>query len=245
MSRLDTVQWGTDQLRVGPWRGDHRIAYVAPAPGHPPATAALGQCLRMLSERNYVSVLTSALSPAEQHPFLALGFSVHEHLHLLRRHLDGAIADPGAGSGPAVANRRGRRGDRADVLAVDHRAFNPFWRFDQVGLNDARGATPVSRFRVVAADGVVVGYAVTGRAGPISYLQRLAVDPDHQRQGIARALVLDALRWAQRRGATTMLVNTQEQNSPALTLYRQLGFVLELDGLDVLERDLDQAGPPG
>ena len=252
MSRLDTVQWGTDQLRVGPWRGDHRIAYVAPAPGHPPATAALELCLRVLAERNYGSVLTSALSPPEQHPFLALGFSVHEHLHLLRRHLDGTVADLGGGSDPhadsapvsAVATRRGRRGDRAGVLAVDHRAFNPFWRFDQVGLDDARGATPVSRFRVVVVDNDLVGYAVTGRAGPISYLQRLAVDPDHQRRGIARALVFDALGWAQRRGATTMLVNTQEQNGAALALYRRLGFVLELEGLDVLERDLDRAGPP-
>jgi ribosomal protein S18 acetylase RimI-like enzyme len=241
MTRLDTVQWGTDQLRVSPWRGDHRIAYVVPAPGHPVTTTALEHCLRVLSERDHVSVLTAALGPAEQQPFLALGFSVHEHLHLLRRSLDLVIPDPVR----RTATRRGRRSDRADVLAVDHRAFKPFWRFDQAGLDDARRATPTSHFRVVVSDGAVVGYAVTGRAGPISYLQRLAVDPDHQRQGIAAGLVIDALRWAHRRGATTMLVNTQEQNDPALTLYRKLGFALELEGLDVLERDLDMPEPTG
>jgi ribosomal protein S18 acetylase RimI-like enzyme len=236
MSRLDTVQWGSDRLRVGPWRGDARIAYLAPAPGQPPTTDTLEQGLRSLADRGYRSVLTSALSPVEQQPFLDLAFAVHEHLHLLRHDL--ATQPPGAVRFAAATTRRGRRGDRTAVLRVDHLAFNPFWRFDQSGLDDARRATPVSRFRVVTVDRVVVGYAVTGRAGPISYLQRLAVDPDHQRRGIARTLVADARHWARRRGAQSMLVNTQEQNEGALALYRAMGFVLEPQGLDVLEREL-------
>ncbi len=239
MSRLDTVQWGSDRLRVGPWRGDHRIAYVAPAPGQPPTIEALERCLTGLIQQGYRSVLTSALSPIEQSPFLASAFTVHEHLHLLRHDLAG---EPALGAGhegnAGFGSRRGRRGDRTAVLHVDHLAFDPFWRFDQTGLDDARRATPVSRFQVVVIDRAVVGYAVTGRAGPISYLQRLAVDPDHQRRGIARGLVADALRWARRRGAESMLVNTQQANDGALALYRALGFVLEDQGLDVLEREL-------
>ena len=250
MSRLDTVQWGADRLRVSPWRGDHDIAYVAPAPGEPPRPEALAQCLHTLQQAGYSSVLTSALNPLEQQPFLAQAFSVHEHLHLLRHDLEGDLADPGGpapafAQGPAPATsrptmRRGRRRDRAAVLRVDHLAFDPFWRFDQSGLEDARRATPTSRFRVTVVGHAVVGYAVTGRAGPVSYLQRLAVDPEHQRHGIARSLVLDALRWARRRGAMSMLVNTQEQNDGALALYRSLGFVLEAQGLDVLERRLER-----
>ena len=239
MSRLDTVQWGSDRLRVGPWRGDHRIAYVAPAPGQPPTIDALEHCLTGLIQQGYRSVLTSALSPIEQPPFLDLAFTVHEHLHLLRHDL---VMEPPLGAGDegnvGIGSRRGRRGDRTAVLHVDHLAFDPFWRFDQTGLADARRATPVSQFRVVVIDRAVVGYAVTGRAGPISYLQRLAVDPGHQRQGIARELVADALRWARRRGARSMLVNTQQANDGALALYRALGFVLEDQGLDVLEREL-------
>lgn len=242
MSRLDTVQWGADRLRVSPWRGDHDIAYVAPAPGEPPRPEALAQCLRDLQQAGYSSVLTSALNPLEQQPFLAQAFSVHEHLHLLRHDLDGDLTDhrgpARTASGPTM--RRGRRRDRTAVLRVDHLAFDPFWRFDQSGLEDARRATPSSRFRVTVVGHAVVGYAVTGRAGPISYLQRLAVDPGHQRQGIAHSLVLDALRWARRRGAMSMLVNTQEQNHGALALYRSLGFVLEAQGLDVLERRLER-----
>jgi ribosomal protein S18 acetylase RimI-like enzyme len=79
----------------------------------------------------------------------------------------------------------------------------------------------------------------------VSYLQRLAVHPDRQHAGIGTSLTLDALRWAQRRGATSMLVNTQEQNGAALRLYEHLGFVLEHDGLDVLERPLVDQGSRG
>ena len=246
MTRLDTAQWGADRLRVGPWRGDHRIAYLAPTPGHPPDPATIRDCVGGLRRDGYVSVLTSALSPSEQRPFLACGFAVHEHLHLLRHPLDPAAPiQPIQPVGPVepATTRRGRRRDREAVLAVDHLAFSPFWRFDRAGLDDARDATPVSRFRVATQSGAVVGYAVTGRAGPISYLQRLAVHPDVQRRGIATMLVNDALRWATRRGARTMLVNTQEQNRPAVALYERLGFLLEAEGLDVLEHDLPDDDP--
>jgi ribosomal protein S18 acetylase RimI-like enzyme len=249
MSRLDTVQWGADRLRVGPWRGDRSVAYLAPAPSQPPTTDGLERCLRLLPQQGYRSALTSALNPAEQQPFLAKGFTVHEHLHLLRHHLDGDLSEPPAEHNARPVVRRGRRRDREAVLAVDHRSFDAFWRFDASGLDDARRATPSARFRVVEAaagsaagrDRQVVGYAVTGRAGPVSYLQRLAVDPAHQRRGLASALVRDGLRWARRRGALSMLVNTQEHNAGALALYEALGFVLEPQGLDVLERPL---GPP-
>src|SRR4029078_6559528 len=90
MTRLDTAQWGADPLRVGPWRGDPRIAYIAPTPGRSPDVATIRRCVSDLRAQGYVSVLTSALSPAEQRPFLTSGFVVHEHLPLLRPPLDPA-----------------------------------------------------------------------------------------------------------------------------------------------------------
>jgi ribosomal protein S18 acetylase RimI-like enzyme len=236
MSRIDTVQWGADRLRVRPWRGDPQIAHVSPAPGHPPSARAVDDCVRALTAQGFASVLTAALSPVEQRVFLEHEFVVHEHLHLLRRSLASPVA------APSRPTRRARRRDRPAVLEVDRLAFNPFWRFDAAGLDDARAATPSSRFRVVD-EGEIDGYAITGRAGLLSYLQRLAVRPDRQRMGIGSTLVLDALSWAHRRGATSMLVNTQEQNGSAVALYERLGFVLEPTGLDVLELPLGGHGP--
>lgn len=239
MGRLDVVQWGSDRLRVGPWRGDPAIAQVVPPPGTVPRTDVIERCLHDLRDRGFRSVLTSALTYAEQQPFLDTGFAVHERLHLLRHDLAPAPAAP-AGLPRPLRIRRGGRRDRAGALRVDAAAFSPFWRFDGRGLADARAATPSSRFRVVDdGRGEVVGYAVTGRAGSIGYLQRLAVLPDRQRRGIGRALVADALVWARRRGAASVLVNTQESNDAAVQLYERLGFRREAYGLAVLERDLD------
>ena len=162
--------------------------------------------------RGYRSALTSALTYGEQQPFLDAGFEVHERLHLLRHDLRDL---PARRADPARAVRRGRRRDRAGALRVDGAAFSPFWRFDERGLDDARVRhAQRSRFRW-SSDGGVVGYAITGRAGSIGYLQRLAVLPDQQREGIGHALVIDGLLWARRRGSTSVLVNTQETNEAA------------------------------
>ena len=94
MSRIDTVQWGGDRLRVRPWRGDPAVAYIAVGPGHRPLDRTLDDCLRSLETDGFSHVLTAALSPTEQQVFLARGFTVHEHLHLLRHPLSAPIDAP-------------------------------------------------------------------------------------------------------------------------------------------------------
>ena len=83
-----------------------------------------------------------------------------------------------------------------------------------------------------------MAYAIAGRSGRRGFLQRIAVDPLAQRRGIGAALVVDGLRWLRRWGADRALVNTQEQNEPALLLYERLGFRRQPGGLAVLGIDL-------
>jgi GNAT superfamily N-acetyltransferase len=184
-------------------------------------------------------LVTGALTPAEQEPFLLAGFTVHDRLHLLRHDL--VDIPPSPTIEPAL--RRARRADHDPALAVDARAFDAFWRLDRAGLDDAVNATGTARFRVAVdtAHPKVVGYAVTGRSGDRGYLQRLAVDPDRRGQGIGGALVIDALRWLRRRRAASVVVNTQVGNEDALRLYRRLGFVPEPWGLAVLTYKVDRA----
>ncbi|MBI2705923.1 MAG: GNAT family N-acetyltransferase [Actinobacteria bacterium] len=232
MGKSNVIDWGADRLRVSPWRGDSSIAYLAPFPGRSPQPQTLDRCLDELRERGFRSVLTAALGRDEQGAFFAAGFQVHEELHLLRHDLR-TIPYP-----PPVSLRRGRRRDERTVLKVDELAFDSFWRFDAPGLADARAATPTSRFRVAEHGGRVVGYAVTGRAAAVGYLQRLAVHPTLQGRGIGAALVIDTLRWSQRRNVAAVMVNTQAGNHRALALYERLGFRRESHGLAVLERVL-------
>ncbi len=85
---------------------------------------------------------------------------------------------------------------------------------------------------------VPLAYAVSGRAGAIGYLQRLAVDPGLAGRGVGRALVADSLHWLRRRHARRAFVNTQVGNDSALGLYRSCGFRLLPIGLLILDRAL-------
>lgn len=220
---------GRSRLRVVPWQGDRFTALVGPRrDGRVPHSVDVARCIDHFRERGVAQAVTPALTPLDSQPFLEAGFSLHERLHLLSR----PISNPTPRGGRPIST--GRPWHRRAVLTIDQRAFEPFWQFDRATLSEARRATPVSRFRISREDGRVAGYAVTGRAGPRGYLQRLAVDPDVSGSGHGTDLVNDAIHWLQRRGATSALVNTQEKNKRALALYERLGFVRHDQGLLVL-----------
>ncbi len=228
-SPIEVVSFGSDRFRIGTWRGDPSIGYLAPVSVL--TASGIERAVQHLHHKGFSEIITSALSPAEQHRMINAGFVIHERLHLLRHDLHLV--------GPArhLTSRRARRRDRATVLRIDSRSFEPFWRLDDAGLTEAIGATPVSRFRVALlpeSRSTIVGYTVAGRARDVTYLQRLAVDPTHQGAGYGAALIDDTLRWARRRRSAAVLVNTQESNETAFALYQHLGFVPQRDGLAVL-----------
>ncbi|HET9443797.1 MAG TPA: N-acetyltransferase [Acidimicrobiales bacterium] len=233
------MERGRERLRAGSWRGDPTTAFLAPVPGGPaPSFDFVQWCLARLAEQRYRRVVTCALSQSEQAPFRLAGFTVSEHLHLLSHDLRRLPTATGR-----LPLRRATGRDQAAVLAVDRLAFDSFWRLDPTALEEALSATPHTRFRVATAgdgDGAaVVAYAITGRANRRGFLQRLAVDPAHQRLGIGFALVVDALRWLRRWRVDQAMVNTQLANGGALALYERAGFKREPTGLSVLHRRLD------
>jgi GNAT superfamily N-acetyltransferase len=223
------VQVGGDRFRVAPWQGHRDVALLGPGRGTSTlSTRAIRSCVADLARAGVGRVFTPALTPVEVTPFLDAGFRVHERLHLLSRDLTDVPSEA------PPPTRAGRPWHRRAVLAVDHAAFAPFWWFDDETLREARGATPTSRYRVIGPRRRIEGYAVTGRAGVRGYLQRLAVHPEAQGRGLGRGLVLDAFQWLARRGATLVMVNTQEANQRALELYEGMGFARHPDGLVVL-----------
>jgi ribosomal protein S18 acetylase RimI-like enzyme len=245
---LGLIEWGRERARAVPWRSDARTALLVCLPdARSPSPGFIRRCLDRLAGQGYTTVITGALAPHEQQPFLAAGFGEHERLHLLGHDLTELADRPHR---PAL--RRGRRADRDPALAVDAVAFDPFWRLDCAGLQDAINATPATRFRVAsrarpapeatsrARNARLCAYAISGRSERHGYLQRLAVDPAHQRSGLGRALALDALHWMRRHGVDRAVVNTQLDNHAALELYHGLGFRLEPVGLAVLRHELHQ-----
>lgn len=230
MSKLALLTFGTEQYRIGSWRGQRTTGYVAPlSPPEQLTRAGLEQVLRRLVRRGYRDVLTAALTEHEQSFFRGAGFAVHERLHLLQHDLHDVARE----IAPRPTLRPVRRWQHRTLLEVDAHAFDPFWKLDRANLLEAIQATPFTRV-TGAFDPQLIGYAITGFAGEHGYLQRLAVEPSHQGRGHATALVNDALEWLVHRGASGASVNTQEHNERALALYLHMGFTHVNPGLAVL-----------
>jgi [ribosomal protein S18]-alanine N-acetyltransferase len=87
------------------------------------------------------------------------------------------------------------------------------------------------RTAVVACDPEVVGYAVTALAGDTTDLQRVAVQPDHRRNGLAHALLATVLPEQGR-----VLLEVSDRNDGALAFYATEGFT-EIDRRPAYYRD--------
>jgi GNAT superfamily N-acetyltransferase len=233
---LDILRSGREQARTGRWRGDHRVALLAPVPSAPlPSPDFIRYCLQELASRGFSQVVTGALNVSEQVGFLDAGFAVAERLHLLTRDLTTGL--PPIPAGPRLYRAGARHLE--PVTAVDRAAFAPFWQLDRQGLIDASRATPDTRWTVSGSGsrwvvGSVDGYAICGRAASRGFVQRLAVEPSCQGRGIGTRLLLDGLHWMRGHGVVVAAVNTQFGNETALRLYQRIGFVEEPTGLSVL-----------
>ena len=187
------------------------------------------------------TIRTGALFPAAAARFADAGFVTIDTLALLRVELAGThhVAPPG------TARLRSRH--HHDAALVDRAAFGDNWGNDAARprRHPARHADPPStgplRAPCPGESGKrrrLVGFAISGAAGGQGYLQRLAVLPEHQREGHGRALAVDALAWMRRRRLSHGVVNTAVTNEPALALYESLGFRRLPEQLLVMQLDV-------
>ena len=206
-----------------------------------PTDDDLARWIDDLAGRGYRRVRTGALGTTASLRVEAAGFTLVQQLMLLQ-HDDPrrtARARPRADRRPQVATHRLNPHHHDVASVVDVAAFGEQWGLDAAAVADVRRATPRHRARLArAGDAHLAAYAITGRDANQGFLQRLAVDPDHQRRGLGRALVLDSLKWLGRWRVGRVLVNTPTDNEAALCLYEQVGFRRLPERLGVYERIL-------
>ncbi len=220
------------------WPNDHTIGHLVITDHiRPPSTDDWQGAIDEATRLGYRSVRTGALFPRVLEVAAAFGFEAADTLALLRHPLGPRHMPIAAPSTKAM-----RRWHMADAARVDVAAFPPSWGNDARSLSEIRHATPTYRARWIPVDGALVAFAITGSAGHIGYLQRLAVDPRHQREGLARGLIEDSLVWMRRRRLTAAMVNTGIDNHAALSLYAGLGFTRMPEDLTIAELELTE-GP--
>ena len=112
--------------------------------------------------------------------------------------------------------------DVPDLLVLETDLFGPD-AWSEASLRDELDG-PGRRAVVLVAGAEVLGYAVTMRAGDVVDLQRIAVRPDRQRQGLAALLLADVLAAARAAGADRMLLEVSAANAAAVAFYDAQGF---------------------
>lgn len=227
---------GVVTARIRPWPDEPGAVLMVTLDHAVPDAEQIGRWMEQLCALGVRVVRTGALGPTACPAFLEAGFRVRQELVLLQHPLEGVRST--VIRSEHLLMRRGHTADLPALAVIDRRAFGTMWAMDVGGIVDACGATPHHRLRVAAHGAVPVGFAVSGRAGRSAYLQRLAVDPDVQGQGVGRELTLDSLRWARRHRCSSVLVNTHVDNERARAMYESLGFVELAYRLNVLERVL-------
>jgi ribosomal protein S18 acetylase RimI-like enzyme len=81
-----------------------------------------------------------------------------------------------------------------------------------------------SAYALVHADSEPVAQARAVVDGPLAGLYAVATRPGYRRRGLARACLSALAGWSLARGAATAYVAVEQNNEPALALYRLLGF---------------------
>ncbi len=212
-----TFRRGWARAEARPWNDTEPAASLRLVRGGP---GFLEACTGRLCDLGAPAVLSPPLPSGARRTWEAAGFEDYLKLALMRLSLDHQPRPPDhlvveADDTPI-----------ATLLCIDQAAFTPFWRFDEHGLREAIDATGSSTILLIRdAEGGAAGFAIVGFGSAISYLQRVAVHPKWQGQGMGRSLVRVSARKARAAGARVMLLNTQFDNTAALRLYEAEGFV--------------------
>lgn len=76
-------------------------------------------------------------------------------------------------------------------------------------------------------NGVVAGHIRLRRNwNQFAYIENLVVDAGHRKQGVGRALIQNAVRWAEGEQLSGVMLETQNNNVAACRFYQRCGFVL-------------------
>lgn len=107
-------------------------------------------------------------------------------------------------------------------------AQHPDWRVTQQAAVEQTCNAESVHVWVAAVGDTVVGFTAVQLhdADRMGEIYMLAVDPDHQRRGVASALTSVAVRWIAEQGMTTAMVETggDPGHAPARATYERAGF---------------------
>lgn len=145
--------------------------------------------------------------------------------------------------GRRITLRNAEPEDAAEMLAVLDQLYRettfltrepgelPFTEADERTFLQKEKGNPNARFAVAVVDGRIAG-SCNLRIGSLRRTRHkaelgIALLKAYWRMGIGRTLMADAIAWAGARGIEKIELTVDTQNLAAISLYQQLGFLVE------------------
>jgi [ribosomal protein S18]-alanine N-acetyltransferase len=116
-------------------------------------------------------------------------------------------------------------GDIEAMADIHARSFARPWNAADIHrLLDGRGVAALVARPEGAGNGPPAGFVILREAADEGEIITIATEPASRRSGVGRALMHGAIRHLQGDRIARLFLEVSEDNAPALSLYRQLGF---------------------
>ncbi len=89
-------------------------------------------------------------------------------------------------------------------------------------------------------DGKLVGIAIITHDGRKGWINRLAVDPDYRRRGIAKEIIMKSEEIFRRKGIFLFAALIEDWNTASQELFSQMGYIKHNDIFYFSKRDSDE-----
>lgn len=118
--------------------------------------------------------------------------------------------------------RKMEKGDILQLAELERLCFSDPW---SVSAFEYELNNPLSLWLVAVSGQTVAGYVGSQTVIDGSDMMNIAVAPAFRRQGIANKLIESLIAGLQERGSHSLTLEVRASNEPAISLYRQLGFI--------------------
>lgn len=114
--------------------------------------------------------------------------------------------------------------DEDDVVALWERCeLTRAWNDPRKDIRRKLAVRP-DLFLVCLFENQIVGTVMAGYEGHRGWVNYLAVDPEHRRRGLGRALMQEAERLLKLEGCPKINLQVRSTNEGVLAFYRRIGF---------------------
>jgi ribosomal protein S18 acetylase RimI-like enzyme len=234
---------GTNEYLVGErWRGRDDIANIVEVAARHNKRALVEEWIARVSSGGELAMALVAQEVwrDDVRLFEQLGFGLVEKIVFFERNLPSRFdwwAYAAEQEFPLLEIDRVTVADIEPLLEVDHNSFPWLWWNSRDEMGTYMSMPEVSVYRAKLRD-EPVGYASFTMYNGWAHLDRLAVVHEAQGRGYGATQLAFALAQMVKRGARSVALSTQENNTQSHRLYKRFGFQLGRDPMAIYGRAL-------